>query len=111
MRAAFAFDVDYSEQTHFKARVSVYYDKRWQDARSAALVLLFYRHHGFGFPVGTVIRPLTAAGAGAVCGRLLYGLLGVGTANFLVSAAVMGAVYVVLAFLIKAVDPKTLRKK
>ncbi len=78
---------------------------------SAALVLLFYRHHGFGFPVGTVIRPLTAAGAGAVCGRLLYGLLGVGTANFLVSAAVMGAVYVVLAFLIKAVDPKTLRKK
>ncbi len=39
VHAAYAFDVDYSEQTHFKARVSVYYDKRWQDARSAVILL------------------------------------------------------------------------
>lgn len=39
VRAVYAFDVDYSEQTHFKAQATVYYDKRWQDARSAILLL------------------------------------------------------------------------
>lgn len=39
VHAACVFDVDHSEQTHFKAQMDVYYDKRWQDARSAVLVL------------------------------------------------------------------------
>ncbi len=56
MRAAFAFDVDYSEQTHFKARVSVYYDKRWQDARSAALVLPTLDDIPFDTLINTLIK-------------------------------------------------------
>ncbi len=35
----YGFAVDYSEQVHFQAHMKVYYDSRWQDARSAALLL------------------------------------------------------------------------
>ncbi len=79
---------------------------------SVALVLLFYRHHGFLFSVGTVLRPVAAAAVGVICGRLVYGgFFGRTDMGFLIAAAVTGAVYLVTAFLLKAVDLNMLRKK
>lgn len=39
VREAYAFNVDYSEQLQFTARMTAYYDRRWQDARGAVLLL------------------------------------------------------------------------
>ncbi len=39
VHSSFAFNVDHSEQISFAARMDVYFDNRWQDARSTVLLL------------------------------------------------------------------------
>lgn len=78
---------------------------------AVGFLYLLYRHHGFGFPAGVLMRPMFAAVVAVICGRLVYGLLETGTMSLAAAIAVVAAVYLALAFLIKAVDPSMLRKK
>lgn len=58
VHAEYAFDVDYSDQLGFTANMSVYYDSRWQDARSAVLLLPTLDD----IPFGKLIRALLDEG-------------------------------------------------
>ncbi len=76
----------------------------------AAFVLLFYRHLGFSLPAGVIFRPLAAAGIAVLVGRGVYALMR-GSLGFLTAVAVTGAVYLVLAVALKAVDLSEFKKK
>ncbi len=71
---------------------------------SVAFVYLFRRHMGFGFPAGAFLRPGVAAGIGAVCGRLVYKIVPGTDMGFILAAASMAVVYVLMALALGAVD-------
>ncbi|MCH5186861.1 MAG: polysaccharide biosynthesis protein [Oscillospiraceae bacterium] len=77
-------------------------------AGCVVLIVLFRGHMGFGFPVGTFVRPFVAAAIGALAA---LGLFYYTAAPFIVVGCVMALVYIVMALLLKAIDIKALLRK
>ncbi len=76
----------------------------------AAFWYLFRSKMGFGFAPGLFLKPLTAALLGAAAAKGILAFAGSGSIAFIAAAGVMAAVYVIAAYLLKAVTINDLRR-